>query len=236
MNDLYCKDFEFLNADNQKAYENLKQTILKRSRLDLEFLQRFIEFSSECLGTVQYSCAKYAFIYDKNNSTMNFTDFCSSYLGLSSSTISKLYTTYERFIIENFAGEKCTKKTLSWILPEMRDMTLTKIFELLPISVDQLSRDFDKGVLSSNMTKMQLRAYVKDFKDGNADSAQVLEEYAEKDDEQQCRKTYDKIIAYIDFFKTTEESDPKQLKKLFVADLHSIKNALIKEFDLKFDD
>lgn len=235
MNDLYCKDFEFLNKDNQKAYDNLKQTILKRSRLDLEFLQRFIQFSRDCLGSVQFECAKYGWVYAKDNSSLNFTDFCSLYLGLSASTISKLYTTYERFVIESFDVEKSTKKTFSWLVPEFNDMSLTKIFELLSISYNQLNKDFEKGTISPNMTVKQLRDYVKAFKDGNALAEKVLEEHADKDDYSQCRKTYDKIIAYIDFFKSTQENDPAQLKKLFLTDLHSIKNALIKEFGLEID-
>lgn len=235
MNDLYCKDFEFLNKDNQKAYDNLKQTILKRSRLDLEFLQRFIQFSRDCLGSVQFECAKYGWVYAKDNSSLNFTDFCSLYLGLSASTISKLYTTYERFVIESFDVEKSTKKTFSWLVPEFNDMSLTKIFELLSISYNQLNKDFEKGTISPNMTVKQLRDYVKAFKDGNALAEKVLEEHADKDDYSQCRKTYDKIISYIDFFKSTQENDPAQLKKLFLTDLHSIKNALIKEFGLEID-
>ena len=241
MNDLYCKDFEFLNKENQKAYDNLKQTILKRSRLDLEFLQRFIQFSRDCLGSVQFECAKYGWVYAKDNSTINFTDFCACCLGLSASTVKKLYLTYERFIIDKFDVELSNEKTFSWLVPEFNAMSLTKIFELLSISYNQLNKDFEKGTISPNMTVKQLRDYVKAFKDGNALAEKVLEEHADKDEEleeqptdySQCRKTYDKIISYIDFFKSTEETDPVQLKKLFVTDLHSIKNALIKEFGLE---
>lgn len=245
MNDLYCKDFEFLNKDNQKAYDNLKRTILKRSRLDLEFLQRFIQFSRDCLGTVQFECAKYGWVYAKDNSTLNFTDFCSLYLGLSPSTISKLYTTYERFVIESFDVEKSTKKTFSWLLPEFNGMPLSKVFELLSVSIDDLSHAFDCGELSQHMTVKQLRAWVKNFKgvktsnkvDEAIDKDDDIEEESEEQpiDYSQCRKTYDKIISYIDFFKSTQENDPAQLKKLFVTDLHSIKNALIKEFGLEID-
>lgn len=243
MNDLYCKDFEFLNKENQQAYDKLKQTVLKRSRLDLEFLERFIHFSRDCLGTVDFACAKYGWVYAKDNSKMNFNVFCALYLGLSESTIRKLYLTYERFVIVPFDVEQTGKKTFSWLLPEFRDMSLTKLFELLTISINDLSSAFDNARLSPHMTVKQLRAWVKDFK--GIDTCNKVEEaieneddvpnYAPQQDYSQCRKTYDKIIAYIDFFKTTEESDPKELKKLFVADLRNVKNALIKEFGLQID-
>ncbi len=243
MNDLYCKDFEFLNKENQKAYDNLKQTILKRSRLDLEFLQRFIQFSSKAFCSIQFICVRSSGVYAKDDTRIGAINFCADYLGLSESTVKKLYLTYERFIIDKFDVELSNEKTFSWLVPEFNDMSLTKIFELLSISYNQLNKDFEKGTISPNMTVKQLRDYVKAFKDGNALAEKVLEEHADKDEEpeeqptdySQCRKTYDKIISYIDFFKSTEETDPVQLKKLFVTDLHSIKNALIKEFGLEID-
>ena len=240
MNDLYCKDFEFLNKDNQQAYENLKQVVLKRSRLDLEFLQKFIEFSSTTLGTVQFSIAKYAHIYAKDNKKLNQTTFCAEYLGLRESTLSKLYKTYERFVI--FDVEKDGQKSFSWALPLFNDMTLTKIFELLPCSLEQLRTAYDKDIISANMTQKQLREYVKSLKDGYGQANKVLEqvEQAQQEDADNNQpeqmesklKTYNKILDYIEFFRSTTESDPKQLKKLFVVDLHSIKNCLIKEFGL----
>jgi len=243
MNDLYCKGFEFLFTDSQKAYDNLKQTILKRSRLDLEFLQRFIQFSSKAFCSTQFICVRTSGVYSKDNTRIGAVEFCADYLGLSERTVQKLYQTYERFIIEKTSADvgASTEKTFSWLVPEFNDMTLTKIFELLSISYNQLNKDFEKGTISKNMTVKQLRDYVKTFKDGNALAEAVLEEHADKDenpqeqttDFSQCRKTYDKIIAYIDFFKETKETDPVQLKMLFVTDLHSIKNALVKEFGLE---
>ena len=243
MNDLYCKDFEFREERTQKAYDSLKQTILKRSRLDLEFLQSFMQFSSKAFCSTQFICVRSSGVYAKDDTRIGAINFCADYLGLSESTIRKLYLTYERFIIEETFADvgASTKKTFSWLVPEFNAMSLTKIFELLSISYNQLNKDFEKGTISPNMTVKQLRDYVKAFKDGNALAEKVLEEHADKDEEleeqptdySQCRKTYDKIISYIDFFKSTEETDPVQLKKLFVTDLHSIKNALIKEFGLE---
>ena len=241
MNDLYCKDFEFLNKENQIAYDNLKQTILKRSRLDLEFLQSFMQFSSNAFCSTQFICVRSSGVYAKDDTRIGAIDFCAVYLGLSESTVKKLYLTYERFIIDKFDVELSNEKTFSWLVPEFNDMSLTKIFELLSISYNQLNKDFEKGTISPNMTVKQLRDYVKAFKDGNALAKKILEKRADKDEEleeqstnySKFRKTYDKIISYIDFFKSTEETDPVQLKKLFVTDLHSIKNALIKEFGLE---
>ena len=97
MNDLYCKDFEFLDKDNQTAYDTLKQSILKRSRLDLEFLQSFIEFS-RTFGTTQYECIKYSHVIDKDNKTINYITFCAEYLGLSED---KIQDEFNDFLFEH---------------------------------------------------------------------------------------------------------------------------------------
>lgn len=239
MNDLYCKDFYFVNEEKQTAYDNLKQTILKRSRLDLEFLQSFIEFS-RTFGTTQFECIKYSYVIDKDNKTINYITFCAEYLGLSETTIKRLYLTYERFIIECVDAPN-SQKSFSWVLPLFNDMTLSKIFELLPCSLEQLRNAYDKEILSANMTQKQLREYVKSLKNGFGQAQKVLEQIEEEQeqDKQEAEepklKTYYKILDYIDFFKNTEESDAKQLKKLFVVDLHSLKNSLIKEFGLNVD-
>lgn len=237
MNDLYCKDFEFLLAGDQQAYDDLKQSILKRSRLDLEFLQAFISFSDK-VGITVYSRAKLVNVVSKDYKSINYITFCAEYLGLSESTIKKLYLTYERFVTE-VVDYQTGEKSFSWALPLFSDMPLTKIFELLPCSLEQLRNAYDKDIISANMTQKQLREYVKSLKNGYGQANKVLEQIEkeqEEHDKQEAEepklKTYNKILDYIDFFKNTEETDPKQLKKLFVVDLHSIKNCLIKEFGL----
>jgi len=240
MNDLYCKDFEFLNDGNQKAFNRLKETIQKRAKLDLEFLEKFIAFSSECLGTTQFACAKGAYLYKKDTTEINYLSFCAEYLGLSESTVKKLYLVYERFVL--VVDYPKGKKSCSFILPEFNDIPLSKIFELLSVSINDLQTAFDAGKLNVNMTQKQLRDWVKLHNNGTESTIDVKEsindELVEDDDDNQDTlklKTYNKILDYIEFFKTTEESDATRLKKLFVTDLHSIKNALKKEFNLEVD-
>lgn len=242
MNDLYFKDFEFKYERTQEAYDNLKQTILKRSRLDLEFLEQFIQFSSKAFCSDQFIRVRTSGVYSKDNTCIGAIEFFADYLGLSESTIKKLYLTYERFIIVKFDVELSPEKTFSWLVPEFNDMTLTKIFELLSISYNQLNKDFEKGTISKNMTVKQLRDYVKTFKDGNALAEAVLEEHADKDenpqeqttDYSQCRKTYDKIMECIAKIESLDfkESSPVQLKKIVLSSLRSIETELIDEFSL----
>ncbi len=244
MNDLYCKDFEFRDERGQKAYDNLKQTILKRSRLDLEFLQRFIQFSSNAFCSTQFVCVRSSGVYAKDDTRIGAIEFYANYLGLSERTIQKLYLTYERFIIEESFADvgASTEKTFSWILPEFRDMTLSKLFELLSISIDDLSNAFDRNDINPNMTVKQLREWVKAFK--STKNSNKLEEAIDKDDEEQQaptpdfaerHETYDAIVAYINLFNGMDfaEAKPDELKDIVVANLHCVKNLLVKEFGLK---
>ncbi len=245
MNDLYCKDFEFLNKDNQQAYENLKQVVLKRSRLDLEFLQKFIEFSSTTLGTTQYACAKYAHIYDKDNKTLNYTIFCAEYLGLSERTIQKLYQTYERFVIDAVDGAD-GKKTFSWAIPLFSDMSLTKIFELLPCSLEQLRNAYEKEIISANMTQKQLREYVKSLKDGYGQANKVLEQVEqvqqEDTDSNQSEqsepklKTYNKLKDIISYCRMSDFDSVKDMRAYIVSKLIELRAQLVVEFDLDIKD
>ena len=241
MNDLYCKDFEFLNKDNQQAYENLKQVVLKRSRLDLEFLQKFIEFSSTSLGTTQFLCAKSANIYSKDNKTMNYITFCAEYLGLSESTIKKLYLTYERFVTE-VVDYQTGEKSFSWAIPLFSDMSLTKIFELLPCSLEQLRNAYDKDIISANMTQKQLREYVKSLKNGYGQANEVLEQIEkeqEEHDKQEAEEpkleTYNKIQSVIEIFQGTVNLTKEQIRQRILTYLYSISDCLVKEFGLNVD-
>ena len=244
MNDLYCKDFKFARAESQKAYDALCQTVYRRSRLDLEFLQKFIEFSSEALGTCQYLFAKTSWLSSKDGQTINYISFCAEYLGLSERTIQKLYQTYERFIICAVDGASGLK-SFSWAIPLFCDMTLTKIFELLPVSLEQLRKDYEANNVSANMTQKQLREYVKSFSAGNSGANKVLEAVEnsmeadlEREQEENTHKlkTYNKILEYINFFKNYEVNDVSQFKKLVVVDLQAIKRCLVKEFSLEIEE
>lgn len=239
MNDLYCKNFEFLNKDNQTAYDTLKQIILKRSRLDLEFLQNFIEFS-KTFGTTQYECIKYSNVIDKDNKTINYITFCAEYLGLSETTIKRLYLTYERFIIECVDAPN-SQKSFSWVLPLFNDMTLSKVFELLPCSLEQLRNAYDKEILSANMTQKQLRDYVKFLKNGLDQAQKVLEqiEEAQEQDKQEDTSnkldTYNKIQSIIQIFEEPIDLTKDKVIDRILMYLHSISDCLVDEFNLSID-
>ena len=239
MNDLYCKDFEFLNKDNQSAYDNLKQSILKRSRLDLEFLQSFIEFS-KTFGTTQYECIKYSHVIDKDNKTINYITFCAEYLGLSETTIKRLYLTYERFIVECDVAPN-EQNSFSWALPLFNDMTLSKIFELLPCSLEQLRTAYDKDILSANMTVKQLREYVKSLKNGFGQAQKVLEQIEEEQEQDKQEDTSNKLDTYkkiqliIQIFESPIDLTKDNLIKRILMYLHSISDCLVDEFNLSID-
>lgn len=231
MNDLYCKDFEFLHDDEQREYDELKQVVWRRSQLDLQFLSKFINFSA--YGARQN-------IYAKDGTKMDYITFCSVYLGLSETTVKRLYLVYERFArcVDALNGQK----TLSWLISDLECMPLTKIFELLPIAFNDVRDAFDRGDISPNMTQKQLREWVKAFK--STKNSNKVDEAIDKDDEEQQattpdvaerHETYDAIVAYINLFNGMDfaQAKPDELKDIVVANLHCVKNLLVKEFGLK---
>ena len=239
MNDLYCKDFYFSNEEKQTAYDNLKQTILKRSRLDFEFLQSFIEFS-KTFGSTQFECAKYFIVVDKDNKTINYITFCAEYLGLSERTIQKLYQTYERFVIYADVGGD-GEKSFSWAIPLFNNMTLSKVFELLPCSLEQLRIAYEKDILSAHMTVKQLREYVKSLKNGFGQAQKVLEQIEEEqaqdkqEDTSNKLDTYNKIQSIIQIFENPINLTKDKVIDRILMYLHSISDCLVDEFNLSID-
>jgi len=242
MNDLYCKDFEFMNADKQLAYNNLKETIQKRSKLDLEFLEKFITFSRACSCGSQWAVVKWSSVFDKNKQSMNYVTFCAEYLGLSENTVKKLYLIYERFV--QIVDYPDGKKSFSYILPDFNDFTLSKLFELLSVSINDLRSAFDSGELHSAMTQKQLRQWVKLHNDGEPTSVDVKEEindgypvigkFIEKDKTPKI-ETYDSIVYLIGYVKNNNFRSVDAMKKSIIEQLTDLKETLKKEFKLDID-
>lgn len=234
MIDLICKPFEFEEARVQKSYDSLQQTIRARTQLDLEFLERFIHFSSECVCSTQFLCAKTANVTNKDNMRISYLTFCAEYLGLSESTVKKLYLTYERFIIQTDVGLN-GKKTFSWLVSDFSEMSLSKIFELLPISIEQLNRDFGNGTLSPYMTVKQLREYVHTFSAHSKETLKVLETARQETEqlEKENLRTYYVISNYITYFKEVGVRVAKEFRTQVIDSLQDIQRILCDEFKLK---
>ena len=145
---------------------------------------------------------------------------------------------YERFIIECDVAPN-EQKSFSWTIPLFRDMTLTKIFELLPCSLEQLRTAYEKDILSANMTVKQLREYVKSLKNGFGQAQKVLEQLEEEQDKQEDTSnkldTYKKIQLIIQIFESPIDLTKDNLIKKILMYLHSISDCLVDEFNLSID-
>lgn len=243
MNDLYCKDFEFMNADKQLAYNDLRETIKKRSKLDLEFLEKFMAFSQTCVCSTRWKVVQCAPIFGNNQEAMNYVTFCAEYLGLSERTVRKLYEVFERFVVCAVDG-KSNQKSFSYILPDFNELTLSKLFELLSVSINDLRTAFDSGELHSAMTQKQLRQWVKLHNDGEPTSVDVKEEindgypvvgkFIEKDKTPKI-ETYDSIVYLIGYVKNNNFRSVDAMKKSIIEQLTDLKETLKKEFKLDID-
>lgn len=238
MNDLYFKDFNFSDSHAQCAYDNLKSTIQARSKLDLEFLEKFITFSRACTCASQWEVAKLSSVFDKNKQSINYLAFCAEYLGLSENTVKKLYLTYERFvqIVDYLDG----KKSFSYILPDFNDFTLSKLFELLSVSIDDLDKAFDSGELHSSMTQKQLRQWVKLHNDGEPTSVDVKEEINDgfntaDEVDTQFSESCACIKDIFNFVKHVEYTSVSKFKQDMLKQLQRLKETLKKEFKLDID-
>ena len=238
MNDLYFKDFEFMNADKQLAYNDLRETIKKRSKLDLEFLEKFMAFSQTCVCSTRWKVVQCAPIFGNNQEAMNYVTFCAEYLGLSENTVKKLYLIYERFI--QIVDYPDGKKSFSYILPDFNNFTLSKLFELLSVSINDLRSAFDSGELHSAMTQKQLRQWVKLHNDGEPTSVDVKEEINDgfntaDEVDTQFSESCACLKDIFNFVKHVEYTSVSKFKQDMLKQLQRLKETLKKEFKLDID-
>jgi len=94
--------------------------------------------------------------------------FCDKY-------VERLVRIINKFIIQD-AG------VLKYNIDNLKDFTISKLQELLPLSLEEIKKAFDKKYLTYKSTKSEIREYVKSLKDGDNKADKVLETNESEDD------------------------------------------------------
>ena len=121
--------------------------------------------------------------YDNKNGRWYYERIIQDF-GLEERTVNKMIQIVNRFAEQKVAGD-----------PKIRSVFLgyskSKLFELLVLSDSQIERGMQEGKLRPEMTKLQIREYIKAVKGGAKTENQVLEETNNSYNEDDIPMTFD---------------------------------------------
>ena len=121
--------------------------------------------------------------YDNKNGRWYYERIIQDF-GLEERTVNKMIQIVNRFAEQKVAGD-----------PKIRSVFLgyskSKLFELLVLSDTQIERAMQEGKLRPNMTKLQIREYVKAIKGGANTENKVLEDTSNDDYEAKAEEITD---------------------------------------------
>ena len=100
--------------------------------------------------------------------------------GFSAKYIERLVRIINKFIVVNSQNDV----VLEYILDFLKDLTISKLQELLPLSIEQIKKAFDKKDLTYKSTIKDIREYVKSINGGANKDNKVLEEQPEELEEE----------------------------------------------------
>jgi len=149
-----------LSSEQQKIISNLEKILHNNLRDDygllcnLHNLYQSVNKINLPLGNLSNSDC--LFIGEKTSKRMRLTELLGQKFGLSEKTIYNYLQISGRFI-DFLAGEK-------FIIPELKDYTISKLQELLPVSNEVIRNAFAEKVLTYKSTKAEIRAFVKSCK------------------------------------------------------------------------
>lgn len=108
------------------------------------------------------------------SSKSRFTDILANKFGLSEKTIYTYLKIANKFITF-LAGEK-------YLIDELKDYSISKLQELLPLSLNTIEQAFKDCSLNYKSTKKQIREFVKSLKESQKDN-KVIEEINKNEEE-----------------------------------------------------
>lgn len=97
-------------------------------------------------------------VYDKKRNMLRFQDIMNNF-GLDETQVSRLLACYDKYLCFDSSEEKTGK-----LIDIFKDFSKSKLFELLPVDSDQLTRDIKNNVVTPNSSVGQIRQYVKNYK------------------------------------------------------------------------
>ena len=154
-----------LTAEQKAIVLNLENIFKSNLRDDFGLLCNIYELYQTCKGSK--SIDKDSVSAAKITKDYRYTELLAKYFGLSERYIYRLLEISGRFI-DFVAGDKKYK------IPVLKEYSISKLQELLPLSLDLIERAFIDGLLNFKSTREQIRAFVKSCKAVNAKT--VVEE------------------------------------------------------------
>ena len=192
------KELQLVDMQAKQAVDKLMQVMKNRLRSNFEFLcclRKIIECSSNGsyilkgnVSMVNYSwieCSYSGVIESRFPYNISVVDYLNKLFGFSKQHIEYLVKIINKFLrtqnvsdvgIREFAEENGTACCvgLSYAFDFLEYLSISKMQELLPLSMEQIQKAFDNKELTVRSTVQDIRKYIKAVKGGT--SSKVLEE------------------------------------------------------------
>jgi len=210
------EDFKITNIPEFKEIVfNKKCNVVKLKSISEQIKQCFEDEQSNffklCyylseLRDLFYSDESYYQGFETDDKRYPFERYVNDFFGLDLRYVEKCIKIFKKFGVKFIPGAGADQFNYTFDL-DFIYFSKSKLFELLPVSINQLKSDISNGVLSPDMTKIQIRKYVKNLKGGAKEENKVLEETKSLDEQEESvpdafdpHKTY-KLEYYKQFSK-----------------------------------
>ncbi len=160
-----------LSKQQQELITNLENIFRSNLRDDFGLLCNIYELYQTCKGSKLID--KDTINTARINKDYRFTELLAKFFGLSERYIYTLLKISSKFI-DFVAGDKKYK------IPELKEYSISKLQELLPLELDSIKTAFRLGFLTIKSTRADIRSYVKTLKGGTNDN-KVVEDLPEQD-------------------------------------------------------
>ena len=210
------KTYEILPEFKEECYgKKCNVEKLKKITADINFC--FIDeqknFCQLCynlneLRNLFYSDECYYHAFETKDKRYPFEAYVNEFFGLDLRYVEKCIAIYKKFMFLQVVGDVADLNVR--FVDCFQNFNKSKLFELLPVAIEQLKNDIRIGVLSSEMSARQIREYVKNLKGGKKKENVVLEDADKTLDEQEAElpSAFDPQHEYdFDFYKSKTKGD-----------------------------
>ena len=191
-----------LTKEQQDYILNLESIFKSNLRDDFGLLCNVYGLYKTCKGSTFTD--RGAVSVAKITNQYRFTELLAKFFGLSESYIYRLVQISDKFI-DFRAGAKKFK------IPELKEYSISKLQELLPVSLDSIKQAFSNNLLNYKSTREDIRSYVKTLK--GTTPKKVIEENNVEEQEENVVDSEERFNVSIVFPSDVYEFIKKQVLK-----------------------
>lgn len=153
-------DLKFRTARIKVALKDISTILESTKRNDFDLLCAIATLikDSTHANYVYYDCSYLKYTYIDEDSGLHMVDILEKYFGFSPSYVEKMVRVINKFISAVDCGN------YKYNLEICKDLTISKMIELLPLSISDIEFAFLKGNLTFKSTSKEIRDYVKSLK------------------------------------------------------------------------